>query len=184
MMSGITTIVISSTAARPPMPLRRATSPSKCVGLTLLGSIDGAESLNVPVDGARCASGSDAPVSSILISLDWALTFVARFVRPFLVDRPVNSSFSAPAVTRTVYVLSAPSPAEGSSAISTSTSPAPSATALIGLDRGVGRGRQRGARHGPRPVGAAVLADAHDPAQACRRSGRTRRRCAPGTRPP
>ena len=102
MMSGITTIVISSTAARPPMPLRRATSPSKCVGLTSVGSIDGAESLNVPVAGARCASGSDAPVSSILISFDWALTFVARLLRPFLVDRPVNSSLSAPEFTRTV----------------------------------------------------------------------------------
>jgi hypothetical protein len=45
MMSGITTIVISSTAARPPMPRRRATSPSKCVGLTLVGSIDGADSV-------------------------------------------------------------------------------------------------------------------------------------------
>ena len=83
-MSGITTIVISSTAARPPMPLRRATSPSKCVGLTLVGSIDGADSLKVPVAGARCASGSDAPVSSILISFDCALTLVARLLRPFL----------------------------------------------------------------------------------------------------
>ena len=78
------------------MPLRRATSPSKCVGLTLAGSIDGADSLNVPVAGARCASGRAAPVSSILISLDCALTLVARLVRPFLVDRPVNSSLSAP----------------------------------------------------------------------------------------
>ena len=45
MMSGITTIVISSTAARPPMPWRLATSPSKWVGLTLSGSIDGADSV-------------------------------------------------------------------------------------------------------------------------------------------
>ena len=83
----------------------------------------------MPVAGARCASGRAAPVSSILISFDCALTLVARLLRPFLVDRPVNSSFSAPEFTRTVKVLSAPSPAEGSSAISTSTSPAPRATA-------------------------------------------------------
>ena len=64
--------------------------------------IDGAESLNVPSAGARCVSGSDAPVSSILISFDCALTLVAMLVRPFLVERPVNSSFSVPEFTRTV----------------------------------------------------------------------------------
>ena len=51
----------------------------------------------MPVAGTRCASGSDAPVSSILISFEAELTFVARFVRPFLRVRPVNSSLSAPA---------------------------------------------------------------------------------------
>ena len=45
MMSGMQTIVISSTAARPPMPWRLATSPSKWVGLTLVGSIDGVDSV-------------------------------------------------------------------------------------------------------------------------------------------
>ena len=56
----------------------------------------------MPSAGARCASGSDAPVSSILISFDCALTLVAMLVRPFLVERPVNSSLSVPAFTRTV----------------------------------------------------------------------------------
>ncbi len=46
MMSGITTIVTSSTAARPPMPERLATSPSNCVEVTLLGAaVAGAESV-------------------------------------------------------------------------------------------------------------------------------------------
>ena len=78
------------------MPRRLATSPSKWVDLTLVGSIDGAERLNVPVAGIRWASGSDAPVSSILTSLEAELTFVAMFVRPFLSVRPSCSSFSAP----------------------------------------------------------------------------------------
>ena len=41
--SGMQTIVTSSTAARPPMPLRRATSPSKSVALTSSAATLGAE---------------------------------------------------------------------------------------------------------------------------------------------
>ena len=45
MMSGITTIVTSSTAASPPMPERRATSPSKCVDSIASGFCAGADSV-------------------------------------------------------------------------------------------------------------------------------------------
>jgi hypothetical protein len=45
MMSGITTIVTSSTAARPPIPERFATSPSNSVELTFSGLWAGGESV-------------------------------------------------------------------------------------------------------------------------------------------
>jgi hypothetical protein len=45
MMSGMQTIVISSTAARPPMPLRRATSPSKSLDSTFSGAAAGVDSV-------------------------------------------------------------------------------------------------------------------------------------------
>ena len=95
--SGMQTIVTSSTAARPPMPLRRATSPSKSVALTSSPPTLGAESVYVPAAGR--ASGRPA-ASVILISLEAALTFVARFWRPFLSVRPSYSSLpSVPAST-------------------------------------------------------------------------------------
>ena len=56
----------------------------------------------MPVAGTRCASGSEALVSSILISLEDALTLVARFVRPFLSVSPSYSSLALPAVTLSV----------------------------------------------------------------------------------
>jgi hypothetical protein len=95
MMSGITTIVISSTADSPPMPLRRATSPSKSPAEIFSGAALGADSAYVPGAGARCASGSEAPVSSILISFEAELTLVARLLRPFLSVRPSYSSCPA-----------------------------------------------------------------------------------------
>ena len=64
------------------------------------------------------------PASVILMNLEAALTFVARFWRPFLSVRPSYSSLPAvPASTTSLYVwLSAPAsspPAFGSSVIST-----------------------------------------------------------------
>ena len=59
------------------------------------GSGDGADSVYVPVAGTFCASGSVAPVSSILISFEEALTLVARLERPFLRFRPSYSSRSS-----------------------------------------------------------------------------------------
>ena len=62
----MTTIVTSSSAARPPMPLRVATSPSKSPGEIESVGIAGAERVYLP--GSTRTSGSDAPVSTILIS--------------------------------------------------------------------------------------------------------------------
>ena len=81
------------------MPLRRASSPEKWPGLTSDGSWAGADSVYLPVAGTRCASGSDAPVSSILTSFEAALTLVAMLLRPFLRVRPSYSSLSLPEVT-------------------------------------------------------------------------------------
>ena len=67
--------------------------------MTSDGSWAGADSVNLPVAGTRWASGSDAPVSSILMSFEEALTFVARLLRPFLSVRPSYSSLSLPEVT-------------------------------------------------------------------------------------
>ena len=74
--SGMQTIVISSTAARPPMPSRFATSPSNSLGLTSPTGTDGTVSWYLPVRGAVSPSGSEAPVSSSLISFEAAFTFV------------------------------------------------------------------------------------------------------------
>jgi hypothetical protein len=63
------------------------------------GSGAGDDSVYVPGAGTFCASGSDAPVSSILISFEEALTLVARLERPFLRFRPSYSSRSEPDVT-------------------------------------------------------------------------------------
>ena len=81
------------------MPWRLASSPEKWLGLTLDGSWAGADSVYLPVAGTRCASGSDAPVSSILTSFDEALTLVAMLLRPFFSVRPSYSSLSLPQVT-------------------------------------------------------------------------------------
>ena len=80
------------------MPMRREASPSKSDELMSAGSGAGAASVYLPGWGARSASGSDPLVSSILMSLEAALTFVRRFERPFI-DRPSYSSFSSPALT-------------------------------------------------------------------------------------
>ena len=48
----------------------------------------------MPVAGTRSSSGSDSPLSSILISFEAALTLVAMLLRPFLSVRPSYSSFS------------------------------------------------------------------------------------------
>ena len=79
------------------MPWRRATSPSKSVALTSSAATLGAESVYVPVAGRL--SGRPA-VSVILMNFEAALTFVARFWRPFLSVSPSYSSLpSVPAST-------------------------------------------------------------------------------------
>src|SRR5262249_31093589 len=82
-------IVTSSTGAKPPMPFRVATSPSKCVGSTAWATAAGSASWYVPV--ATPVSGSAAPVSSILISFEPALTTVAMCRRPFFSVSPSYS---------------------------------------------------------------------------------------------
>ena len=123
----------------------------------------------------RCASGSDAPVSSSLISFEAALTLVAMLLRPFLRVRPSYSSRSSPAVTTTLVGRLGRRrrrrrrprrSALGSSTISTETSPSTPCSA-DGAERLDATCRRRPAAR-PAPARRRVVAgsDADDPAEA------------------
>ena len=166
-MSGITTIVISSTAARPPMPLRRATSPSKCVGLTLDGSIDGADSVerarrrNPRGLGQRRAGLLDLDQLGLGVDL-------GRQVVAALLEREAAE----------LLVVGARVDLDGERLVGTVAgrrlghdldldvvAARLQRHGAVGLDRGVRRGRERGTRGATAAVGTAVVTDPHHPTQ-------------------
>ena len=134
--SGTQSIVISSIAARPSMPVRRDTSPVTSSAVN--SSPSAAASEYSPAAGARRRSGSAALTSSSLTYFDRAFTVVTTFCGPGAIVRPVNSSASwSPEVTTTLYVFAPPlpfAPSPDSSDSSTATGSSASARAITRSD--------------------------------------------------
>ena len=122
-------MVTSSTASRPPKPVRSAASPTYSSAETLSGAEVGpgpASATSPPLGRASCPVGA---ASSMVISFDRSRTTVTTLSLPRLVVTDSNVSTTCPPRLTTRLNRSSPAPSGGSATSTLTSSGAPSGRA-------------------------------------------------------